>query len=597
MIKQTVKNMKNNFQDYAGRVFLRNLLLNLRAQGEIFLQRESAYYEWLHSNLVKFANEFVKTNGMENSCFVKRMKNAFGAEKFCVYLNKFIVEYLSKLFEKLDDSRVCRHDLVLEDNPVNHFGVDKYRAEFGKIKTIKWQKKQTGLAKIVGVFLKDIIVFQLSLSRGIKFSTAKKKYKVMREALWGLYDAGGSYFHDDFFVDDEKIKKEEVVFYSRGLSAASGRVKPYNDAVKSQYASFNVKDLKIGARAFFERILTKYIFASNYALFSELRSPNYSLFASMYLYFVRYAVPYEKIFSNYEIGAELGHNFYSPGHVVESIICRSYGTKYNLMHWSDTAVKIDKYLTSHLGCDNYFVWGNAHITGVEGGENIIKPTGYVFKRFIKKVMADKDKVLSRMGVSTGKKVVSFFDETFRSRCKMTEQHYLNFWRATLDFARKNQDCTVLVKPKTLERYKGLSKELIVKFLDIKDDFENLSNTHIIDDKKWSFIEVIGVSDVAITQGMFSSATIAIICGIEGLYLDEAGYNHPFRERFKDRIVFDDSEKLTKMIEAIVNGSESPLKDIPETLLREFDAFSDDGAIDRFRDVLIQNEGIYKNEQN
>jgi len=258
-----------------------------------------------------------------------------------------------------------------------------------------------------------------------------------------------------------------------------------------------------------------------------------------------------------------------------------------LMHWSDTAVKIDKYLTAYLGCDNYFVWGKAHVTGVEGGVNIVKPTGYAFKKFIKNVAADRNGVLKKMGIKSEGKIASFFDETFRSSCKMTEKHYLNFWRATLDFARKNQDCTVLVKPKTLERYKGLSAELIPEFLGLKAEIEKLDNAYIVDDKRWSFIEVIGVSDLAVTQGMFSSATIAIICGIEGLYLDEAGYNHPFRERFTGRIVFDDAESLLRMAERIVKGEGSPIKDISEELLREFDAFSDDDGVGRLREALVR----------
>jgi len=585
MIKQTVKKIKNNVQAYVGRVFLRNMLLNLREQGEIFPQRNDEYYEWLHAELVEITGEFISQNQIEKSFFIKKINTAFGTEDFTIFLKKFMLEYFSKLFGKLDDSFHSGQKLVLEDNPLNRFGAEKYFSKFGRLETIDWQKRQGAISKVIGIMLKNLIILQISLHRGLKFSPAKKKYKVMREALWGLYDTGGEYFHDDFFVDGETIKKEDVVFYSRGLSAESGRIKPYSDAVRSSYACFNVKELTIDIQTFFKRILPKYIFAANGALFSELKSLNYSLFSSMYLYFVRYAVPYEKIFSNYEIGAELGHNFYSPGHVAEAIVSRSRGAKYNLMHWSDTAVKINKYLTAYLGCNNYFVWGQAHVTGVEGGENIVKPTGYAFKKFIKNVAADRKSVLKKMGINPEGKIVSFFDETFRSSCKMTEKHYLNFWRATLDFARKNQDCTVLVKPKTLERYKGLSAKLIPEFLGLKSEIEKLDNAYIVDDKRWSFIEVIGVSDLVITQGMFSSATIAIICGIEGLYLDEAGYNHPFRERFKDRIVFDDAESLLKMAEQIVNGEESPIKDIPEGLLREFDAFSDDDGVGRLRSAL------------
>jgi len=564
------------------------MLLNLREQGEVFPQRKGEYYEWLHSDLLVVAEEFVLQNRIENSLFMKKMNAIFDTSDFNTFSTKFIIEYLSILFEKLDDCFHCERGqkLILEDSPLNRFGSKKYFSKFGRLEKIDWKKRQGTVSKGVGIMLKNLIILQISLNRGLKKTPNKKKYNVMREALWGLYNAGGSYFHDDFFVDKETIKKEDVVFYSRGLSAESGRVKPYDDAKRSEYANFNVKELSMGSDVFFGRIVPKYITSASYALFRELKSPNYSLFSSMFLYFIRYALPYEKIFSNYEIGAELGHNFYSPGHVAEAIVCRNYGAKYNLMHWSDTTVRIDKYLTAYLGCDNYFVWGRAHVTGVEGDENIIKPTGYAFKKFIKNVGSNRNNVLERMGIKGNGKIVSFFDETFRTRCKMTEAHYLSFWRATLEFAKKNQDCTVLVKSKTLERYKNLSAELIPEFLDLKGKIEKLDNAYIVDDKKWSFIEVIGVSDLVITQGMFSSATIAIICGIEGLYLDEAGYNHPFRDRFTDRIVFDDSESLLRMAERIVKDEESPIKDIPESMLREFDAFSDDDGVGRLREALV-----------
>ena len=85
--------------------------------------------------------------------------------------------------------------------------------------------------------------------------------------------------------------------------------------------------------------------------------------------------------------------------------------------------------------------------------------------------------------------------------------------------------------------------------------------------------------------MTSSSTIAIICGIEGLYLDEVGYGHPFAKHFKDKIVFADPEKLLNMIKKILIGNENPCSSIPAELLREYDEYNDDRGIDRFREIL------------
>ncbi len=111
------------------------------------------------------------------------------------------------------------------------------------------------------------------------------------------------------------------------------------------------------------------------------------------------------------------------------------------------------------------------------------------------------------------------------------------------------------------------------------------NVYIVDPDKWSFIETIGVSDVVVTQGVTSSATIAIICGVEGLYFDEAGEDHPLSAAFKNRIVFDSAAELLSMLQKIIDGSENPIKGIPEYILRAYDAYPDDRGIDLLRNIL------------
>ena len=54
----------------------------------------------------------------------------------------------------------------------------------------------------------------------------------MREAIWGLYGAYGYYFHDDFLVDNDKIKKEDLILFSRdGNPMNRGRTKAYDDEI------------------------------------------------------------------------------------------------------------------------------------------------------------------------------------------------------------------------------------------------------------------------------------------------------------------------------------------------------------------------------
>jgi polysaccharide biosynthesis PFTS motif protein len=190
-----------------------------------------------------------------------------------------------------------------------------------------------------------------------------------------------------------------------------------------------------------------------------------------------------------------------------------------------------------------------------------------------------------MGIMPNGKIITFFDESFGGDSEMTEEHYIIFWETILKVAEQERNSTIVIKPKGSENYKLLSQKFKEEYLVTLDKISKMKNIYFIDEKRWSFIEAVGVSDVVVTQGMTTSGTVAIICGIEGLYLDQFGYEHEFSRLFKDRIVFDNPEKLLDMIHRIVRGEEVPSKDIPEGLLREFDEYSDDRGIDLLRDIL------------
>lgn len=567
-------------------LLVRDLLSRSSSKGAAAKQRNGNYLEWISSHLIGFTNEFVQENKLLESYFIRGMNKAFKTTRFELLLKRWMVEYLEKTLKALDDS----DELILEDNSINRFIVEKYRLSFTVLPKIEWTKQPILSRKLCSILIRCAVIVYISLSKGMRISGKRKKYKVMREALWGLYDVGGYYFHDDFFIDGHNLKKEDLLLFSRGISAKGLRLKARHDVKRSPYAHFDLQSLSIGIGPFFSRIIPKYIISGSSVLFREINSDHFSLYWGVYLHFKYSALPYEKVFSHFEVISELADNSFTAAHIPEAIVCQNYGTKCYLMVYSDLAIKINEYMLSFLGCDGYMAWGSAHITGVEGEERILMLTGFPFKRFVKEVIANRKSVLSDMGIAAKGKIITFFDESFGGECKMTEENFVVFWETALKLAQTEEGSTVLIKPKELNRYHNLSDGLKKRFIDIKTEIENMPNAYIIDEIRWSFIECIGVSDIVVTQGMTSSATIAIICGIEGLYLDEARYGHPFSALFKGRIVFDDRLELLEMINKIIAGSESPLKDIPESLLRDFDAHKDDMGIDRFRDVLCETKG-------
>lgn len=578
-IKQFIKNN-----------FFRNLAAYLILLDEYELQISPEYLEWCYVNVAELTNEFVSQQNLRDSISIKKLNMIFKTRRFEQLLNKWIGEYLTNLFDKIYEYYHTAMNkgeaLVLEDNPINHFGVEKYCSAFNVKLNIYWAPQFNFMRRVLSIFVLMLYVLIRSINSGIKISGEKKKYKVMREALWGLYGRG-YFFHDDFLVDGKIIEKDDLLLFSREImmNDKAGRMEAYYDAKKSGYAAFFLPSLKIGIKELFFRVIPKYIISGSNALRTKINSPNFSLFENIFYYFILYALPYEKVFSNFRIVSELGHNYFSSNHIPEAIVCGNYGVKYYLMHWSDLTLVGDHYLLSSLGCDYFLLWGRIHITGVEGDYAVLKPTGYVFKKFINWVKLNRQKVLCDMKIKAKGKIITFFDECFGGVCKMTENHHITFWETALKLAQEEKGNTILVKPKGSSRYLHLSDALKEKFIKIKNTIESMDNAFIIDETKWSFIEAIGISDIVISQSMTSSTTIAIICGIEGLYLDEANYSHPFAKNFKNKVVFDDPQKLLDMVTRIIRGKDSALQNIPQSLIREYDEYSDDRGIQIFRELL------------
>ena len=341
-------------------LLIRDLSSQLNITGCAISKREPEYLNWIGSNLTDIADEFVRENNLLKSYFVKNMNIVFKTTRFELLLQRWVVEYLLKLFNLMNDSTLAKQALVLEDCYLNRFGVNKYYSKFGTLPEIEWRPSGGLAQKIFSILVRSVNVLYISLNKGLRISGKTKKYKIMREAIWGLYDFHGYYYHDDFLVDNVVVEKHDLLLFSRGIPTCRDRLKGYQDAKKSSYAHFNLYSLSISLKTLFFRVIPKYIFSATKIFFQESVSGDFSLYWSVYSSFIYNALPYEKIFSNFEIVSELGHNYFSVGHIAEAVICQNYGARYYLMHWSDNSVPTNKFLLSFLGCDKFLIWGNAH---------------------------------------------------------------------------------------------------------------------------------------------------------------------------------------------------------------------------------------------
>lgn len=544
-------------------------------------QRRPEFLEWLSSDLLRLSSAFIAEHRLLESPFVRGMNSIFDTSRFDLLLNKWVTDYLFQLFGAFERDV----PLTLEDNPLHRASAASFERRFSRTLTIHWEPAPGMAARLFSAVAQTASIAWFALNAGLRLQSSRERHVVLREAIWGF--ERGRYFHDDFIVGGS-IAPEGLLLYSRA-NPQDERAAAREAARASRYAHFDLPDLKLSVRALFGRVVPLYLLRAVPNLLRSVETPHFSLFSSLFSTFIANAIPYEKVFSNYSLVSEFGHNLFSPSHIAEAIVCENHGTAYLLTHWSDLSLHIDEFWLAFLGCDRYLVWGPAHVQGCEVEPAKVEPIGYYFKDRIQGLRADPASLTAlraEMGVPPAAKTVSFFDETFGGDIKMTEAHFLDFWTCILKAARRHPEARVVVKPKGNFFHHQFSEAGRGRFEAIQQEVAALSNVSVLDGAKWSFIETMAISDLVVTQGMTSSATIALMCGIDGLYFDQAAYRHPFSERFKGRLVFDDPAAFLARLDAVLAGTgERPLAVVPLELLRRYDAFPDSRGIDRLRDAL------------
>jgi hypothetical protein len=575
-------------KDYFKRILFGSRLEFLHSGSSDFSQRSIEYSDWITGNLIEMVDEFAARDCLADSVFVKNINRSFDTIYGEVFLKKWILEYLRGLFLVIDSvvtSSCGGGKLTLSDSPLNRYAVGKYYARFNLIPEISWTKPKSIIIKLLMIVFSVVGAVRLSLSAGIRFFGKIKYYKVLRGAVWGIAPNNATFLRDDFFVDGLMLNKDDILLYMRSVSSDSRSSIIFNEISSSRYAFVNMTTLPIRFSVFVTRIIPKYLASGLKILFSGIRADNFSLYAAAYNAFFLNAIPYEKLFSNYKVSTELGNEYYYYTHVAHAIVCKSHGVRYYLFHWSDHAVYENKLILSFLACDKMLLWGKEHIACAGGSSEMYKYTGYVFKDFIKQVTTNRAKYLSGMHINMKGGVAVFFDECFGGACKVTEEDYIDFFAGILRFSGIDKSNTIVIKPKESLEKVSVSAKNLERFNGILGELKNRGNVFVLDPLKWSFIEAIGVADLVISLSMSSSSTIAIICGIEGLYYNPAQYRHPFVELFKDSIVFNDIDKLLDTASRILRREESACDRIPGALLRDFDVYEDNRGINELRKIL------------
>ncbi|MBN1692148.1 MAG: hypothetical protein JW845_01165 [Dehalococcoidales bacterium] len=414
-----------------------------------------------------------------------------------------------------------------------------------------------------------------------------KKFRIVKQSSGGFKSP---IFRDDFFIDDEKLLKKDLLLYTTG-SNDPGRMMAYKDAQKSEYECMHKNKLKIPINLLFGRMIKYHLILPLVFIFKYFWKKHNYLLKDWLRDFHVTAVGEEILLSHYQIGLELSIEETGLHHIPETIIMNNYGSRSVIFNWSDLTTF--EAVGHHFQAFNiYLIWGKAHLIGKRHFVDNVIETGCWIKHNFSQYTRNKRSICEKLGLPVSDyKVIAFYDESFGPDVHVTEEVLLDFWQMMFELVNENKNAIGILKPKMGDEIKLsiMSDKGKETFKNIKQRCLESGRHYFIEDPiPVSPTEVIAISDINISMDMSSPANIALLCGKIGLYYDTTGNDqHPLAKKYSNKIVFNDKKKLFSAVKKILNGAYNPLhEDGIEELLRDCDYSRDEMGLVRFREALL-----------
>ena len=529
---------------------------------------------------LKFYNQKIN----DKSKLIRYYNNILNTDKFEAYVKKKISYQIFALLKDLHVvrlSNIKQNKILINKNPINEFVINYMEDKYKTKCQIRWISSSWWLFYL-GVYYGCI--FKQFIYRGVIFNKDRKKYKISKEATWNFYQRT---LKDDILIDNGKFKMNDILMLEFDTEHLP-RKKAFEEARNRGFDTASVPKLKININKHIFDILFFYFFVPLKAFLQLLLKQETYFFHYIFL-FHRECFPVEILMNLYDIKYNLSIIDYDD--VTKTIILNKYDSKNIIFNWSDLSV-YKTYYHAFIAHNIYLAWGNIHYDYhadnyfVDRKINI----GCIYKSEYSKAIGNKKDIITQIDPHRRKNnIVTFFDSYFSNSFFQTEKFFLDYLEIIKEFCKKNKDILALLKPKSDENYeKRLSSENRNKYERIWDELIKCDNFKYLNPLKWDIEKVIAISDVCVSMGLNSPSTIALICGKNALYFDNTGnIYHPFAKKYKNLIVFEDKDFLFKQIDNIFKMRFNCREVISEREFREYDAFKDDNALERMRDILYK----------
>jgi len=566
-------------------------ILTLAREPDICIGNYKGLYYRIEKEAMECTDFVYNILKLEGCQFTKVYNEKFKTNKFKPFVLKWVSFYVFELLTCLYRAHLDKPSkkvLYLRNNPLDHHIYEWWSRKTGDTIPVKWlgeSEAKAGLEAIISI--PALFIYHL-LRRGLCLPVRPKKFKIMKEAVTGLKNPD---FRDDFLIDNEKLLKKDLLLYSYGTSNI-GRMLAYKAAQDSEYECINRNKLKVPINLLFKRLFKYHFLLPLVFILRNFRNKQNYLLKDWLRWFHAVAINQEILLSHYQIGLDLSINETSLVHIPETIISNNYGVKSVIYHWSDMTsgdVFIDLFKSFNI----YLIWGKAHIRGKRYFVDNVIETGCWLKHNFSEFTRNKSNICQKLGLPTsGYKLLAFYDESFSPIIHFSEEVLLDFWQMMFELIEENTNVIGIVKPKVGDKDKRskLSDKGKEIYNDIKQRCSESGRLYFIDNpREVGVTEVIAISDINITMGMGSPSAIALLCGKIGLYYNTTDDDyHPFARKYKNKVVFDNKRDLFSAVNKIIDQGYSPLNEIDEELLRDYDCFRDERGLERFREALGEN---------
>lgn len=539
------------------------------------------WYE-INRETLDVTQQFFDQEKQLQNIIVNIFNKFFLTEKIEAFFKKKISFEVTSVLEKLHyiaNKDLLKRTIMLKKCSLNKLIVEYFEKKYSVSINVKYQidcAEFLGLTSYYCWFLGSVFC------RGFVFNAKKKKYKVLKEVISGFSDEA---FSDDALIDGDLFREKDVLFVNFN-SKEEMYIKHSEDALTKGYDVINLKELKLNVNNTIYSLLFQYLSGPFFVFHYLLVKRKLYLFGNVFL-LLREAFVFEVLMNLFEVRCFFSSADY--GDVVPSIVFNKYGAKSIISHWSDmTAFKDFK--LAFIVHNIYFAWGDIHYDFHSDNLYVDEKVnvGCIYKKQYNELLKNKNVIIDKLPqFDRNKKTVVFFDSSFSSLAQMSDSAFLEYLYVINEYCRMNKDVNIIYRPKgSIDVVSFCCRNFLHEYLELRKKLSSYENLYFFERQEWSTMEAIILSDVVVSFGMNSPATITLILGKEALYFNNTGNTeHPFAKAYTNQLVFESCDMLIEQINKILDYQFSCRSVLTEKDIRNYDAFDDDLAFDRIREYL------------